>query len=108
MPRKTEITSREAAKNFGACQDTALGGPIIITKNGKPHTVLLAYEDYRRMASEKAPKSSLAMISAEFTRELRAKGHPGRGKPAGRAFIDSLYEDRPGDVDFSRTDIEPA
>lgn len=29
-----------------------------------------------------------------FLRDLRAKGNPGKGRPADRAFRDSLYEER--------------
>jgi len=36
------------SKNFGAYQDAAVRQPVIITKNGRPRTVLIAYEDYLR------------------------------------------------------------
>lgn len=39
-------------------------------------------------------KPSLVEIGVAFCRELRARGNPERGKPADKAFIDSLYEDR--------------
>jgi prevent-host-death family protein len=32
-----------ASKNFGAYQDSAVREPVVITKNGRPHTVLIAY-----------------------------------------------------------------
>ena len=40
---------RIGLKNFGAYQDAAVREPVIITKNGRPRTVLIAYEDYLRM-----------------------------------------------------------
>ncbi|KAB0565898.1 type II toxin-antitoxin system Phd/YefM family antitoxin [Brucella pituitosa] len=42
------VTAAAISKNFGAYQDAAVRDPVIITKNGRPRTVLLAYEDYLR------------------------------------------------------------
>jgi len=44
------VTAAAVSKNFGAYQDAAVREPVIITKNGRPRTVLLAYEDYVRLA----------------------------------------------------------
>jgi prevent-host-death family protein len=44
------VTAAAVSKNFGAYQDTAVREPVIITKNGRPRTVLIAYEDYLRLA----------------------------------------------------------
>lgn len=43
------VTAAEASKNFGAFQDAAMRDVVVITKNGRPRTVLLAYEDYQRL-----------------------------------------------------------
>ena len=44
------VTAAAVSKNFGAYQDAAVREPLIITKNGRPRTVLMAYEDYVRLA----------------------------------------------------------
>lgn len=44
------VTAAAISKNFGAYQDAAVREPVIITKNGRPRTVLIAYEDYLRLA----------------------------------------------------------
>ncbi len=44
------VTAAAVSKNFGAYQDAAVREPVIITKNGRPRTVLIAYEDYLRRA----------------------------------------------------------
>ncbi|NHT76880.1 type II toxin-antitoxin system Phd/YefM family antitoxin [Rhizobiaceae bacterium CRRU44] len=44
------VTAATVSKNFGAYQDAAVREPVIITKNGRPRTVLIAYEDYVRLA----------------------------------------------------------
>ena len=43
-------TAAEVSKNFGAYQDAAVREPVIITKNGRPRTVLMAYEDFVRLS----------------------------------------------------------
>jgi prevent-host-death family protein len=43
-------TAAAVSKSFGTYQDAAVRAPLIITKNGRPRTVLLAYEDYMRLA----------------------------------------------------------
>lgn len=43
------VTAAAVSKNFGAYQDAAVRNPVIITKNGRPRTVLIAYEDYLRL-----------------------------------------------------------
>lgn len=44
------VTAAAVSKNFGAYQDAAVREPVIITKNGRPRTVLMAYDDYLRLA----------------------------------------------------------
>ncbi len=44
------VTAAEVSKNFGAYLDAAMRAPVIITKNGRPRTVLMAYEDYVRLS----------------------------------------------------------
>ncbi|MDX0299768.1 type II toxin-antitoxin system prevent-host-death family antitoxin [Sinorhizobium meliloti] len=44
------VTAAAVSKNFGAYQDAAVREPVIITKHGRPRTVLLAYEDYLRLS----------------------------------------------------------
>jgi prevent-host-death family protein len=44
------VTAAAVSKSFGTYQDAAVRAPVIITKNGRPRTVLLAYEDYMRLA----------------------------------------------------------
>lgn len=46
----TTVTAAAVSKNFGAYQDAAGRDPVIITKNGRPRTVLLACEDFVRLS----------------------------------------------------------
>lgn len=46
----------------------------------------------RRELARLRGEPSLVEIGVAFCRDLRARGNPQRGKPADKAFIDSLYE----------------
>lgn len=76
------VTAAEVSKNFGAYQDAAVREPVIITKNGRPRTVLMAYEDFVRLSkrdrrvqrtSELSTDEIAAVEAAELTPET---GHP--------------------------------
>ncbi len=43
------VTAADMSKNVGAYQDAAVREPVIVTENGRPRTVLVAYEDYLRL-----------------------------------------------------------
>ncbi len=45
------VTAAAVSRNFGTYQDCAVREPVIITENGRPRTVLIAYEDYLRCRS---------------------------------------------------------
>ncbi|MDI6029346.1 type II toxin-antitoxin system Phd/YefM family antitoxin [Corticibacterium sp. UT-5YL-CI-8] len=73
------VTAAEVSKNFGAYQDAAVRDPVIITKNGRPRTVLMAYEDFVRLSKrdrrvQLTSKLSTAEI-AEVERSAMAPGH---------------------------------
>ncbi|PJR12772.1 type II toxin-antitoxin system prevent-host-death family antitoxin [Sinorhizobium meliloti] len=44
------VTAAAVSESFEAYQDAAMREPVIITENGRPRTVLLAYEDYLRLS----------------------------------------------------------
>jgi prevent-host-death family protein len=56
------VTAAAVSKNFGAYQDAAVREPVIITKNGRPRTVLIAYEDYLRLARRDRRVDLTAML----------------------------------------------
>lgn len=41
-----EVTSAEVSRNFGAWQDRAMEGPVIVTRHGRPRVVILSASDY--------------------------------------------------------------
>ncbi|MGO4436323.1 type II toxin-antitoxin system Phd/YefM family antitoxin [Rhizobium sp. RAF56] len=59
------VTAAAVSKNFGAYQDQAVREPVIITKNGRPRTVLMAYEDYLRLAKRDRRVQLTAGLSDE-------------------------------------------
>jgi prevent-host-death family protein len=59
------VTAAEVSKNFGAYQDAAVREPVIITKNGRPRTVLMAYEDFVRLSKRDRRVQRTDELSAE-------------------------------------------
>lgn len=59
------VPAAEVSKNFGAYQDAAVREPVIITKNGRPRTVLIAYEDFVRLSKRDRSVQPTAELSAE-------------------------------------------
>jgi prevent-host-death family protein len=61
----TTVTAAAVSKNFGAYQDAAVRDPVIITKNGRPRTVLLAYEDFVRLSKRDRRVERTTELSAD-------------------------------------------
>jgi antitoxin VapB len=51
------------------------------------------HEALRNELQREQQQPDLIERSMAFAKALRAQGHPERGKPADKDFIDSLYED---------------
>lgn len=45
----TAVPAAEVQKKFGYFQDQAIREPVIISKNGRPKTVLVSYEEFVRL-----------------------------------------------------------
>ncbi|AVA23653.1 type II toxin-antitoxin system Phd/YefM family antitoxin [Rhizobium sp. NXC24] len=72
------VTAAAVSKNFGAFQDAAVREPVIITKNGRPRTVLIAYEDYLRlMRRERRVELTTALGDADITAVETSEMDPG-------------------------------
>ncbi|WFU13001.1 type II toxin-antitoxin system Phd/YefM family antitoxin (plasmid) [Rhizobium sp. CB3090] len=72
------VTAAAVSKNFGAFQDAAVREPVIITKNGRPRTVLIAYEDYLRlMRRERRVDLTTALGDADIAAVETSEMDPG-------------------------------
>jgi prevent-host-death family protein len=73
------VTAAEISKNFGAYQDAAVRDPVIITKNGRPRTVLIAYEDFVRLSKRDRRVQLTSELSAAEIADIEsssmASGH---------------------------------
>ena len=59
------VTAAAVSKSFGVYQDAAVRAPVIITKNGRPRTALIAYEDCVRLASRDRRVELTSELSSE-------------------------------------------
>jgi prevent-host-death family protein len=66
------VTAATVSKNFGTYQDAAVREPVIITKNGRPRTVLMAYEDYIRLAARDRRVQLTASLSDDELAQVEA------------------------------------
>ncbi|MGY3613922.1 type II toxin-antitoxin system Phd/YefM family antitoxin [Bradyrhizobium sp. USDA 10063] len=72
------VTAAEISKNFGAYQDAAVREPVIITKNGRPRTVLMAYEDFVRLSKrERRVQRTVDLSEADITAVEASEMAPG-------------------------------
>lgn len=72
------VTAAAVSKNFGAYQDAAVREPVIITKNGRPRTVLIAYDDYVRLARrDRRVEVTTALSDADIGSVERSEMEPG-------------------------------
>lgn len=72
------VTAAAVSKNFGAYQDAAVREPVIITKNGRPRTVLIAYEDYLRLAKrDRRAEATASLSDPEITAVEQSEMEPG-------------------------------
>lgn len=72
------VTAAEVSKNFGAYQDAAVREPVIITKNGRPRTVLMAYEDFVRMSKrDRRVQRTVDLTEDEIAAIERSEMAPG-------------------------------
>ncbi|EJB06177.1 prevent-host-death family protein [Rhizobium leguminosarum bv. trifolii WSM597] len=73
------VTAAAVSKNFGAYQDAAVRESVIITKNGRPRTVLIAYEDYLRFTKRDRPVDLTTNLGDEELAAIEASQmEPGR------------------------------
>ena len=54
------VTATEAKNRFGALCVEAKREPVVVEKAGQPDSVILSYEDYRRLSQAAAPESMQA------------------------------------------------
>ncbi|SDR28536.1 type II toxin-antitoxin system Phd/YefM family antitoxin [Pseudovibrio sp. Tun.PSC04-5.I4] len=61
----TTLSSREFNQDIGKAKRASSKGPVIITDRGKPSQVLLSFEEYKRLTSQRRSiAKALAMPSA--------------------------------------------
>ena len=75
----TTVPAAEVQKRFGYYQDQAVRAPVLISKNGRPKTVLLSYEEFVRLTGrdrrvydldDLPPHLAAALLEAKVPDEL--------------------------------------
>ena len=85
------MTSREANQDFSRAKREARLSQVLITERGRPSSVLLSYDEYRRLDGQGAPTSSTFGHArpgrrSSFEPPQRQKAAPGARSISRRAF----------------------
>ncbi|WIW91138.1 type II toxin-antitoxin system Phd/YefM family antitoxin (plasmid) [Sphingobium sp. V4] len=76
------FTSREFNRDPGSIKRAALSGPVFITDRNKPSLVVLAIEDYERLAGHGASLFDVLMPEDDQTFEFEPPRASMKGRPA--------------------------
>ncbi|NIJ33774.1 PAS domain-containing protein [Sphingomonas oligoaromativorans] len=64
------VSSAELTRNFGAWQDRAARGPLVVTHHGRPRCVLLAADAYAQFSRSEAQESEIAVDHALLSERI--------------------------------------
>ena len=74
------MTSREANQDFSRAKREARAGPVLTTERGRPSSVLLSYDEYRRLTRQRTNIVDLLAMpgqeEVEFEPPQRQKAAP--------------------------------
>src|SRR5262245_61656407 len=59
--KANSVPAAELMRNFGRWQDRTAHGPVFVTNHGRPRVVLLAFEEYERIARIAPTTAGIAM-----------------------------------------------
>jgi prevent-host-death family protein len=82
-----KVTATEFQQNVGRYQDAALQAPVAITKNGRPHTVLMSATFFEMVMKERAARQ------VEDLDDDTLKAIAGSEVPAEYADLDEIIKD---------------
>lgn len=72
----TTATSTQFQQNVGRYQDSAQRDPVIITKNGRPHTVLLSAHQFAVLTRGRVAGKTADMDDAQIEALMSAQMDP--------------------------------
>jgi hypothetical protein len=71
MLETIRVTASEFQKSFGAISDAALRTPVMITKQGRDHLVVLAAEEYQRLMGQERKVYAAGELPDEWVKKIR-------------------------------------
>ncbi|CAH2605878.1 Antitoxin (plasmid) [Rhodovastum atsumiense] len=70
-------TAGELVRQFSHYSDIALARPVMVTKNGRPRTVLLSVEEYQRLKQRDQLAFRAVDTPDQFLPEIERLAHDG-------------------------------
>jgi PHD/YefM family antitoxin component YafN of YafNO toxin-antitoxin module len=68
----TTTTAAELVRQFARFSDLALSQPVIVTRNGRPRSVLISFEEYERLKRRDQHAFLAADTPANFLQSIEA------------------------------------
>jgi PHD/YefM family antitoxin component YafN of YafNO toxin-antitoxin module len=81
-----KVSAAEFQRNIGRYQDLALTQPVVVTRNGRERTVMIAIEEYHRLKRHDRQVLGLADVTDADIAALEAT----RAPESSKAFDDEL------------------
>jgi prevent-host-death family protein len=81
-----KVSAAEFQRNIGRYQDLALTQPVVVTRNGRERTVMIAVEEYDRLKRRDRHVLGLADVTDADVAALEAT----RAPESSKAFDDEL------------------
>jgi len=71
MSDRATTTAAEFVRQFAHFSDLALSQPVIVTRNGRPRSVLLSFEEYERLRCRDRQVFTATDTPAEFLAAIK-------------------------------------
>jgi prevent-host-death family protein len=79
MPMTATVTASEFSRNIAMYQKTAAIEPVVVTNDGQPTTVLIAYDDFLRLSKrDRRAELTCDLGAAEIAAIAASEMEPGQ------------------------------
>jgi PHD/YefM family antitoxin component YafN of YafNO toxin-antitoxin module len=89
MSDRATTTAAEFVRQFAHFSDLALSRPVIVTRNGRPRSVLLSFEEYERLRRRDQQAFLAADTPERFLQSIEERAKSGMIEPNANSPLDA-------------------
>jgi PHD/YefM family antitoxin component YafN of YafNO toxin-antitoxin module len=89
MSDRATTTAAEFVRQFAHFSDLALSHPVIVTRNGRPRSVLLSFAEYERLRRRDRQVFTAADTPEQFLASIEERAKPGMIDPNANNPLDA-------------------